>query len=220
MSRVKLSDVCEIVNGATPKRSNPEYWDGDIKWITPAELSSDVMYVDDTKNKITEAGFNSVSLRLMPAGTVLLSSRAPIGKVAIIAEPMCCNQGFKNFICTDKICNRYLYRFLQSHTEQLQAMGHGATFKEISKSSIGGFEISLPSIQQQMKVADHFDALDGQKNLYRNQIQILNELVKSRFIEMFEKKKKNPNNWPVRHFSDFAVIDTHMTNDFEKIASL
>ena len=129
---VRLGDVCQVISGSTPSTHKPELWDGKIKWVTPAELSEESYFIYDTERHISEkAGLNT-----MPAGTVLLSSRAPIGKVAIAGEPMCCNQGFKNLMCSKSIHNRYLYRYLKNQTKYLNSLGHGATFKEISKSIV------------------------------------------------------------------------------------
>ena len=99
----RLGDICEIVSGTTPKSSHPEYWGGGINWVTPAELTDDSDIIYETQRKITEQAVAESGLKIFPAGTVLLSSRAPIGKVAIAGIEMCCNQGFKNLICSDVI---------------------------------------------------------------------------------------------------------------------
>lgn len=125
----KLGEVCEIVSGSTPKTGNDEYWNGSLCWITPAEISDDDIIITDTNRKISEVGAKSCSLTLMPVGTVLLSSRAPIGKVAITGTEMYCNQGFKNLICSDAIYNKYLFWFLKHNNEYLNSLGRGATFK-------------------------------------------------------------------------------------------
>src|SRR5699024_785162 len=100
---VRLGVVAEIVGGSTPKTEEDKYWNGTYCWITPAEISADSYYIYDTERKLTDEGVNSCSLKLLPVGTVLLSSRAPIGKVAIAGVKMYCNQGFKNIICTEKL---------------------------------------------------------------------------------------------------------------------
>ena len=146
--KVRLGDICTIVSGATPKTKTDEYWGGIIKWITPAELSDDSHYVSDTEKHLTDAGFKNASLHMMPKGTVLLTTRAPIGKIAIATEEMCCNQGFKNLICSEAINNEFLFRYLKSQTTRLQAMGHGATFKELSKKDVAEFKINLPTLDR------------------------------------------------------------------------
>ena len=114
---VRLGDVCTVVSGSTPKTSVDEYWGGDVKWITPAELDADSYYIYDSAKHITELGRTKTGLSYMPTGMVILSSRAPIGKTAIAGCEMCCNQGFKNLICSDKIFNEYLYHFLRAKTD-------------------------------------------------------------------------------------------------------
>ena len=109
--KYKLGEICKIVSGTTPKTSIAEYWDGDIKWLTPAEIKDDSYTIYDTVRKITLLGKEKSGLNLFPKGTVVLSSRAPIGKVAIAGCDMCCNQGFKNLICSETVYNKYLYWF-------------------------------------------------------------------------------------------------------------
>ena len=119
MAKKHLGDICNVVTGSTPKTNVDEYWDGDIKWITPAELTEDTYILEDSVRKITGLAVQKTGLSPFPKGTVILSSRAPIGKVAIAGCEMYCNQGFKNLICTDEIYNKYLYWFLKSKTEFL-----------------------------------------------------------------------------------------------------
>lgn len=166
----KLSELGEIVSGSTPKTGSAEYWDGDICWITPAELNSMSGIVYDSKKKITEAGKNSCSLRLMPVNTIILSSRAPIGKVAILGKEMCCNQGFKNVICNEKILPKYLYYLLAYNTDYLNSLGRGATFKEISKKIVEDIKIPLPSIEQQVEFINFAERVDKSKFALSNEL--------------------------------------------------
>lgn len=182
---VRLGDICTVVSGSTPKTSVSEYWDGDIKWITPAELNEDSFYLHDSVRHITELGKEKTGLSYMPTGTVILSSRAPIGKTAIAACEMCCNQGFKNLICSDKIFNEYLYFFLSAKTEYLNSLGRGATFKEISKAIVENIMIPLPGIEDQKQIAARFVQVEDLIRLRKEQLQQLDQLVKSRFIELF-----------------------------------
>ncbi|MFR7502048.1 MAG: restriction endonuclease subunit S [Faecalibacterium sp.] len=181
----KLGEVCTIVSGSTPKTSVTSYWDGNIKWITPAELNEDTFYIMDSVRHITEEGKEKTGLSYLPAGTVILSSRAPIGKTAIAGCEMCCNQGFKNLICSDAIYNEYLYFFLKSKTDYLNSLGRGATFKEISKSIVENIEIPLPEVNQQKEIAEKFKKLEQLISLRKQQLAKLDELVKARFVEMF-----------------------------------
>ena len=183
--RVKLGDVCSIVSGATPKTAVADYWGGNIKWITPAELNDDSHVVCDTAKHLTEEGFSSASLHMLPKGTILLTTRAPIGKVAIAGEEMCCNQGFKNLICSDGINNEYLYRYLKSRSSELQSLGRGATFKELSKKDVAAYEINLLPLNQQLEAVKKLSFIDGQIASMKIQLDKLDSLVKSRFVEMF-----------------------------------
>ena len=187
--RYKLGDICEIVSGSTPKTSVPDYWDGDVKWITPAELSDDSYIIYDSARKITTLGVEKTGLRSFPAGTVILSSRAPIGKVAIAGCEMYCNQGFKNLICSGKINNRYLYWFLKGHTELLNSLGRGATFKEISKQIVSAIEIDVPDIRKQEETVQTLEKISGLIQLRKNELLGLDHLIKARFVEMFAGEK-------------------------------
>ena len=184
----KLGEICRIVSGSTPKTGVPEYWDGDLKWITPAELDDESRIVDSTKRTITELGAAKTGLTPLPAGTVLLSSRAPIGKVAITGCEMYCNQGFKNLVCSDSVNNKYLYWFLKGKTQYLNSLGRGATFKEISKTIVADIEINLPDIEEQEKIVNRIEKIDSRLSMLRAEISRLDELIKARFVEMFSDK--------------------------------
>lgn len=144
-----IKQLGQVVSGATPKTSIGKYWDGGIKWITPAELSDMSGWVYDSARHITEEGLNSCGARMMPVGTVILSSRAPIGKMALLGDSMCCNQGFKNIVCGDRVIPEYLYYLLGFNTAYLNSLGRGATFKELSKRSVEEIKIPVPSIKAQ-----------------------------------------------------------------------
>ena len=128
--KIRIGDVCTVVSGSTPKTNVLEYWDGDIDWITPAELDENTLVVNESARKITRLAVEKTGLKPLPKGTVILSSRAPIGKVAIAGKGMLCNQGFKNIICSQSIYNEYLYWFLKGNTEYLNSK----TFVRVSRN--------------------------------------------------------------------------------------
>ena len=192
MEKVRLGDVCTVISGSTPKTSVEEYWNGDVKWITPAELDADSYYIYDSVKHITELGMNKTGLSYMPVGTVILSSRAPIGKTAIAGCELCCNQGFKNLICSDNIFNEYLYHFLRAKTDYLNSLGRGATFKEISKAIVENVRIPLPTINEQKYIAIQLNKVTVLIDKRKKQLEKLDELVKSRFVEMFGDVANNP----------------------------
>lgn len=203
--KVKLSDICSIVSGATPKTTVTDYWGGDIKWITPSELNDDSHVIYDTAKHLTEAGFASARLRMFPEGTVLLTTRAPIGKVAIAGEPMCCNQGFKNLVCSDAVNNEYLYRYLKNRSSELQALGRGATFKELSKKEVAAYEINLPPLKRQLEAVEKLALVDKQVVIAKTQLDKLDSLVKSRFVEMFGDPIRNPLRMSVSSVEELAA---------------
>ena len=159
----RLSELGTIYTGTTPSTSDESNWDGDILWITPAEMNEESFFISDTVRKITEKGAKSKSLTQMPIGTVLLSTRAPIGKVGIVAKPMTCNQGFKNLYCPDKLNSIYLYVLLKYNTQYLNSIGTGTTFKEISKTTCGNIRIPVPAMDKQNEFAEFVKLIDKSK---------------------------------------------------------
>lgn len=202
----RLGDICTVVSGSTPKSNIPEYWDGDIKWITPAELTEESYIITDSARHITELGVQRTGLKPFPAGTVILSSRAPIGKTAIAGCEMYCNQGFKNLICSDQVNNRYLYWFLKCNTDYLISLGRGATFKEISKGIVEDIEIPLPPISKQVEIAEKFEKVNELISLRKQQLAKLDELVKSRFIELFGDININDKGWDIQPLGELCTI--------------
>ena len=160
---VPISQIGTVVGGSTPKTGVAEYWDGEYRWISPAELKADSGIIYDSVKKITKAGVDSCSLQELPIGTVILSSRAPIGKVAIAGTTFYCNQGFKNVICNDRVLPRYLYTLLLFNTEYLNSLGRGATFKEISKAIVENIRIPLPSLDRQQRFDSFVVQVDKSK---------------------------------------------------------
>ena len=205
MAKYKLGEICEIVSGSTPKTGIAEYWDGNLKWITPAEIDDESYIITDSARKLTELGVKKTGLSSFPSGTVILSSRAPIGKVAIAGCEMYCNQGFKNLICSDRINNRYLYWFLKGNTAYLNSLGRGATFKEISKKIVSDIEINVPEISQQLAAVDALERVSEIIRLRKNQLQKLDELIKARFVELFGDES-NPYNFPIVNIEDVASV--------------
>lgn len=155
-----LCEIGEIVAGSTPSTNDESNWDGDVNWVTPAELGVQVYY-GETVRKITDKA--AKSLTLMPVGTVLLSSRAPIGKLAITSVPMCCNQGFKNIVCGREMNNVFLYYFLMLTMESIKALGRGATFMEVSKRAISDYKTIVPPLTLQQSFAQKIQSIESQK---------------------------------------------------------
>ena len=160
---VLLPELTEFVLGTTPKSSEPEYWDGDIKWITPAELEDTSFVIYDSVRHITEAGVKAAGLKSFPAGTVIFSTRAPIGKTAIAGCEMYCNQGFKNFICGPRLNPVYLFALLRMNKDYFVGLGTGATFKELSKARLEKIAISVPPMELQEQFEEFYKQNDKSK---------------------------------------------------------
>jgi type I restriction enzyme, S subunit len=208
---VKLNEVCDIISGSTPKSSVAEYWDGDINWVSPAELGSGYNgYYTDSKRKITLKGLDSCSAKLFPKGTVMLSSRAPIGKVAVAGREMCSNQGFKNLIPCKDLDSFFLYHWLMMKREYLNDLGRGATFKEISKSIVANIEIPLPSISVQKQIVKILEKSQSLITKRRESIALLDDFLKSTFLEIFGDPFINSKKWNIKPIRD-------MVNPVEKI---
>ena len=178
-SATKLKDNVTLVLGSTPKSKTEKYWNGSLPWITPAELTDDSFEVSNTERCITMEGVASANLTEMPAGTVLFSTRAPIGKTAITTVPMYCNQGFKNMICGESINNVFLYYTLRLNKEYLQSLGTGTTFKELSKAVIEKLSIKVPPIESQTQFATIYRQADKSKFELRKAISAIDEVIKS-----------------------------------------
>ena len=196
--KVKLGDVCKIVSGSTPKTHVKEYWNGNINWLTPAEVKENEIIIYNTERKITEKAVKDTNLKLLPKGTVILSSRAPIGKIAIAGTEMYCNQGFKNLICSEKIYSLYLYYFLKKKKIFLNSLGRGATFKEISKTIVENIEITLPNYEEQIYISKIFNNLDNILKLKQQQLFEFEKLVKFQFLKMFGDPILNTLNFPTK----------------------
>lgn len=162
-----LSDLGTIAGGATPSTKDPNNYNGNIPWITPKDLSGyNQRYISKGERNITEVGLNSCSTQLMPKNTVLFSSRAPIGYVAIAENDICTNQGFKSVIPNEKVDPMFLYYLLVYNKENIEHMGSGTTFKEVSGSTMKKIEVSIPKdINEQKKIVSVLDAIDSRIEL-------------------------------------------------------
>lgn len=161
--KVKISDIGEVVGGATPSTKNEQFYNGDISWITPKDLSDfKGRFISRGERNITQQGLESCSTRLLPKNTILFSSRAPIGYVAIAKKSMCTNQGFKSVIPNENVDYMFLYYLLKYNKDRIEAMGSGTTFKEVSGSTMRNIEVVIPSsIVEQKKIANILDAIDS-----------------------------------------------------------
>jgi type I restriction enzyme S subunit len=154
----KLSQVTTIISGGTPKSGVSEYWGNDVRWITPKDMGQlTSKYVSDTGRRISKLGLDKSSAKLIASNSVILSTRAPIGHLAINTEPMSTNQGCRGLTPTSDLHTKYLYYFIQGSVDLLNELGTGTTFKELSKTALEGVEIPLPPIPEQQRIVAILD---------------------------------------------------------------
>ena len=157
---VRLESIAKVVGGHTPKRNVPDYWNGDIPWIVPTELPSNtITVVRDSREKITQKGLKNSSAVLLPPGTVLYTTRATIGKVAIAGVPLTTNQGFTNFICSNRVYNWYLAYCLMWLTPLIRKEAGQTTFSEVKRSRLRKVKIPLPPFEEQKKIVAYLNTL-------------------------------------------------------------
>lgn len=186
---VKLGDISQVVSGGTPKTSEPSFWDGDVPWITPADLGKNSgLAISGGEKFISQDGLKKSSAVLIPAGSVVLSSRAPIGHIAINTRPLATNQGCKSFVPTRDLDARYLAHYLIYIRGHLQQMGTGATFKELSRSRAQEIPVPLPPLPEQQRIADMLNAsaeiIHKEEHLQRSILPLV--------INIVEKKVASP----------------------------
>lgn len=203
-----LGDVCRVVNGGTPKTSVPEYWGGEHRWITPAEMGKRPSpYVADTSRRLTSLGLSNCSASLSPANSVILSTRAPIGHLVINTEPMATNQGCRTLVPGSGVHDKYLYFYLDSIRDVLDALGTGATFRELSAGVLKRVTIPVPSLPEQQQIVrileEAFEGIaaarvNAEKNL-RNACALFERYLQSIFTRRGE-------DWTERRLGDFATF--------------
>ena len=188
-----LGEVCEIVNGGTPKTNVASYWDGNIQWITPKDMGKlRSTFVAETERQITEAGLKNSSAKILPPKSIILSTRAPIGHLAINQVPMATNQGCKGLIPNSALDVNYLFNFLWISKDLLNELGSGTTFKELSGTRLKGVPIPLPPSPEQRRIVAKLDALSSETkqlaSLYKSKLLALEELKKSVLRQAFSGK--------------------------------
>ena len=210
--QVAIGEVAEIVSGGTPKSSVAEYWGGDVAWATPTDLSKlRGKHLVVTERSITEEGLSSCSAKVLPKKSVLFSSRAPIGLVAVNTLPTATNQGFKSFVPSDELDADFLFWWLKANRQRLEDLGTGATFKEVSKRVVSEVQIPLPPIEEQRRIAAILDKADGICHKREQALELADEFLKSVFLEMFGDPLINSKSLPTKPLSDFGKIVTGNT---------
>ena len=177
--RYAISEIGDIISGATPKTTVPDNFGGEIPWLTPADLSGYTgKYISHGARNLTRQGYDSCSTHLMPAGTVLLSSRAPIGYVAIAKNEICTNQGFKSIVPKTFVNSEFLYYQLKSLKNTLQNLGSGTTFKELSAKKLATVQVVIPSLEEQKSIVSKIEELFSKLDASVAELQTAKEKLK------------------------------------------
>ena len=183
----RLGDVAEIVGGGTPDTGNPNFWDGEIDWYSPAELGERV-YADGSVRRITEKGFANCSAKMLPAGrTILFTSRAGIGNTAILRRSACTNQGFQSIVIKDGVNVYFLYSMSGSIKRGAEEKASGSTFLEISGKQLSTIDIAVPQAPEQRKIGALFSRLDDLIALHQRKCDGLKTVKKSLLEKMFPR---------------------------------
>jgi type I restriction enzyme S subunit len=209
-----LGESGKIFSGSTPSTSNPEYFDGEIPWITPADLSNfDGIYIERGKKNITELGLKSSSVQLLPKDTILFSSRAPIGYVAIAANPVTTNQGFKNLVLKEGIDPKYVFYYLKTHKREMQQFGSGSTFLEVSAARFAKIPIIIPPLPIQHQIVAVLEQAEAVKRQRQEADAQTGALLQSVFFEMFGNPVTNERGWPLHKMKNVCKKITDGTHD-------
>ena len=221
-----LGEVATIVGGGTPSTLNSAYWNGDIQWFTPAELSDSKKYVSKSERTITERGLKESSAKLLPKGTVLLTTRASIGITAILENPASTNQGFQSLIAKNNCCSEFLYYVIPLIKDEMLSRASGSTFAEISAKKLSTITFQLPPLPEQQRIAKALSDVEAlisttekliqkKKNIKQGAMQ--NLLTGKKRLQGFGPQNKSPaykqtelglipEDWEVKEFGDYASI--------------
>jgi type I restriction enzyme S subunit len=187
----KLGEVAEIVGGGTPKTKESEYWNGEIAWLTPRDLSNfNGRYISKGERNISKLGLAKSSAKILPKGVVLLSSRAPVGYLAIAKNEVSTNQGFRNLISNSETNNLFLFYLLKNNVEYLKSQSTGTTFGELAGSTLKSLSFYFPPLTEQKAIASVLSSLDDKIDLLHRQNKTLEAMAETLFRQWFVEKAK------------------------------
>ncbi|MCK4431719.1 MAG: restriction endonuclease subunit S [Candidatus Aminicenantes bacterium] len=219
----RIGDTCEVVGGSTPLTTTKEFWDGDIPWAIPTDITKlKGNIISITEKIITERGLSNCAARLLPVGSILLTSRATIGECAINSKSMATNQGFASLICKDKVYNWFIFYRIKYMRKEIERLGSGSTFNEVSKKSIRELKIPIPPLSEQKKIAEILTSMDEAIEKKQEIIEKTKMLKKGLMQELLtrgighNKFKKTeigeiPVDWEVKKIKDTGKIITGNT---------
>ncbi len=200
----KLGEVCQFLNGGTPSKEVSSYFEGDIPWITSADITGPI--VDTARSLITEDAIKNSATNKVAKGTVLLVTRTGVGKVATAGQDLCFSQDITAILPdASKLDSRYLVHFLKTKQKHFERIARGATIKGVTRDVVYDLEIPLPPLPEQRRIAAILDQADALRAKRREALAQLDSLTQSIFIEMFGDPAKNPKGWPTTQLADLIT---------------
>lgn len=197
----KIQNVATVIGGGTPSTDEPKYWGNEINWFTPSEIGK-TKYVTISNRKISQDGLKNSSAKLLPKGTILLSSRATVGEASILLNEASTNQGFQSLIVNENNCNEFIYYLKYKYKREMLIKSFGSTFLEISKSNVENIKIKIPSKEEQFMIANFLSLLDKKIELQSKKIEDLKLFKKG----LIHNEKRNNNFWNEYKISDIMNI--------------
>ena len=197
-----ISDVANVVGGGTPDTTIAEYWDGNIQWFTPSEIGKS-KYISKSERKITQSGLNNSSAKILPQGTILLSTRATIGECSIAMEECSTNQGFQSLISKSNYNSEFVYYLIQTKKKDLIRNACGSTFLEISANEVRKIKCRVPQINEQDKITQLLSLIDKRIATQNKIIEQLQSLIKGIRVRLFSF-----DNYDIKYLGDLCSITT------------
>lgn len=196
----RIKSIFKVIPGSTPKSDNADFWDGIYTWITPLDFSEDTQYISESKKYLTEAGITAAGLELLPKGSIVLTTRAPIGEVALVNSDFCTNQGCKSLIKKSSSIDKFFYYVLVINKDELNTLGNGSTFLELSTTSLENFVLPYPPISIQQEISEYLDQKTAQIDSLIAEKQKLHDKIttykKSLIYEYVTGKREVPDDCP------------------------
>ena len=200
-----LGEIAEVVGGGTPSTKIGEYWGGDIVWLTPTEVTSqDGKVVSNSVRKITDLGFKNSGAQMLPINSVILTSRASVGFVALSGMELCTNQGFQSLIPKPSVLSKFLMFWIQQNRSEFESRSAGSTFKEISKSNVKSIKILLPPLPEQKRIVDLISSVDSYIGALQ---QKLESAKKSRNAVLHELLTLGGDDWVETTLGEVALLN-------------
>ena len=206
-----LGDLVSVVGGGTPDRGEPTYWGSEIPWATVKDLAGPVL--GTTQEFITSSGLQHSAANMVPAGSIVLATRMAVGRVAINTVDLAINQDLKALTCDPRIDARFLLHFLTSQATNLARMGQGATVKGITLDQLARLQVPVAPLPEQLRIAAMLDKADAVRRKRWESVRLLDEFVRSVFLEMFGDPVRNEKGWAIAKIGDIASETQYGTSD-------